>query len=682
MIIRKLSLQNIRSYEELEIEFPKGSILLSGEIGSGKTSILLGIQFALFGLQPGQKGSSILRSGTNEAYARIEIEVGGEVINIERTIKKSKTGSITQEKNILTTRDERTEMSTSEIKTRVIELLSYPKEFAKKSNLLYKFTVYTPQEEMKNIIEERQEVRLDTIRHIFGIDRYKRIKDNAGILMQKIKESVKIKEILIGELSLLKEKLQIETEHKIKLVRETNNLNLDLKDLETETENVKNKREEIEKKLDERRRIDSEVKRIEALIQGKKALEQRLKKEIINMQKETSEEIDFSYERLKSVEEILKKHKDTLEEKNKEYMKINNQVSVLESQKERPLSLREKVTSMESCPTCHQIVSKEHKEKITKKTIYELEDIERELEQKIIFKSQIIKEIEREKQLIKEYERDGDELKKNRLKYEHQKTISTKIKSDAFVLDRTTNEIISHEKEIEELKSKIIRDYQEEFNTINKEYEQKRNELRKIEIEFATKNKELEMVKKGLEELAEEISNKEKIKDQLIYLRQLQEWLQEKFLSMITITEKNVLSKIRTEFSSIFSSWFSMLVSPELTVRLDEDFTPIISNQDYEMDYSFLSGGERTAVALSYRLALNQVLNTMLSKIKTKDLVILDEPTDGFASEQIDKMRDLFTQLNAKQLILVSHEEKIEGFVDHVIKIKKDSSSKTEEIMN
>ena len=61
--------------------------------------------------------------------------------------------------------------------------------------------------------------------------------------------------------------------------------------------------------------------------------------------------------------------------------------------------------------------------------------------------------------------------------------------------------------------------------------------------------------------------------------------------------------------------------------------------------------------------SFNQVLNSMLSYIKTKDVVILDEPTEGFASEQIDKMRDIFEQLNAEQIILVSHEEKMEGFV-------------------
>jgi exonuclease SbcC len=68
---------------------------------------------------------------------------------------------------------------------------------------------------------------------------------------------------------------------------------------------------------------------------------------------------------------------------------------------------------------------------------------------------------------------------------------------------------------------------------------------------------------------------------------------------------------------------------------------------------------------------LNQVINSVLSKIKTKDLVILDEPTDGFSEQQLDKMREVLDQLNVKQLIIVSHEQKIEGFVQNIMRIKK-----------
>ena len=132
--------------------------------------------------------------------------------------------------------------------------------------------------------------------------------------------------------------------------------------------------------------------------------------------------------------------------------------------------------------------------------------------------------------------------------------------------------------------------------------------------------------------------------------------------------------KLREEFSKLFSEWFSILVPESLTARLDEQFSPIIEQQGFEISYSYLSGGERTSVALAYRLALNQVINSLLSRIMTRDFIILDEPTDGFSETQLDKMRDVLSQLKAEQLILVSHEAKIESFVENIIKLKKDNN--------
>ena len=83
MIIKKIKIQNIRSYKEAEIIFPEGSTLLSGDIGSGKTSILLAVEFALFGLQPGQKGNSIMRSNETESFVSLELEIDEQIVIIE-----------------------------------------------------------------------------------------------------------------------------------------------------------------------------------------------------------------------------------------------------------------------------------------------------------------------------------------------------------------------------------------------------------------------------------------------------------------------------------------------------------------------------------------------------------------------------------------------------------------------
>ena len=124
MKLKKIILENIRSYKSQEVEFPDGSILLSGDIGSGKTSILLGIEFALFGLQPGQKGSSLLKNGENNGKVFMEFEIDEKNIIIERTLKRGK--SISQEECFITVNGERKETSVMELKSFVLNLLNYP----------------------------------------------------------------------------------------------------------------------------------------------------------------------------------------------------------------------------------------------------------------------------------------------------------------------------------------------------------------------------------------------------------------------------------------------------------------------------------------------------------------------------------------------------------------------------
>jgi len=85
---------------------------------------------------------------------------------------------------------------------------------------------------------------------------------------------------------------------------------------------------------------------------------------------------------------------------------------------------------------------------------------------------------------------------------------------------------------------------------------------------------------------------------------------------------------------------------------------------------STLSGGEKTCVAMSYRFALNQIVK-MINNSMESGLMILDEPTDGFSRDQIFRLRDVFEDLNCRQVIMVSHEAEMEDLVDNVIHIKK-----------
>ncbi len=211
------------------------------------------------------------------------------------------------------------------------------------------------------------------------------------------------------------------------------------------------------------------------------------------------------------------------------------------------------------------------------------------------------------------------------------------------------------------------------FEERQKEFDEASRLERLAEIKIAEVKKEISVFLNHIASIKEKITRLEEARKKLGYLSGLEDWLTKNFIPMISNVEKNVMAKLKTEFSSLFTKWFGMLVSESFNVQLRDDFTPVIEQQDYEIDYAYLSGGERTAIALAYRLALNQVINSLLSKIETKDVVILDEPTDGFSGQQLDKMREVLEQLDIKQLIIVSHEQKIEGFVENVIRFRKEN---------
>ena len=133
MRIKKIRLNNIRSYKDQEIKFPEGSLLLAGDIGSGKTTILLAIEYALFGLQPGQKGSALLRNNANMGEVCLEFEIEGKTIIIERKLKRS-SKAIANDSSSIIIDGEKSELSTTELKTKILNLLGYPAEFIKKNS--------------------------------------------------------------------------------------------------------------------------------------------------------------------------------------------------------------------------------------------------------------------------------------------------------------------------------------------------------------------------------------------------------------------------------------------------------------------------------------------------------------------------------------------------------------------
>ncbi|MCK4588872.1 MAG: SMC family ATPase [Nanoarchaeota archaeon] len=790
MIIKSLRLKNIRSYQDQIITFPTGSVLLSGDIGSGKSTILLAIEFALFGTDLDRlSANALLRKGENQGQVELDFQLKDQDITIKRTLKRGKT-SIQQTAGYIVTNGTKQDLMPAEIKAKIIELLGYPPELAaKKKNYVFCYTVYTPQEDMKEILTDDEESRLNTLRKIFNMDKYKKIKENCLIYIKELRSKRKELQIKTEDLEDLKkqltEKQELLTQHNQQLTELTPKIN----SLETEIQKIKQNLEELEKKIkqlnewkkqlevlqaqekvkaEQKNKNQEKINKIQNQLQQipRESLEQ-LQNQIIEDEKliimilekkttlttqfnniryriqELEQEIQNNNQKIKDlpnqkqrIQELKTKIQDIQDFKNKKQElenslnKLNLALKEYEVNKQHSQTLKTKILQFSKCPTCYQIVSKDHKQKINKeegdkivlceKRIQDCLQQRQQNQLKLQAMGQAIektfeheKEYERIKTEIKNLEETNKHLQDKITELQNKKTQSFQLEKDLDEVNKTNleqkqeqikqnkeildklkekqkleqdlRELENHNQEIDRdiqlllsqktelklnigLNEKAEQEYQENKTSLEQKQENKNQfSLDQIKLETEIKN-----LQDNLEALNNEIQAKDQIKQTLQKIKETTNWLSNHFMNLMTNIEKHVMARIQQEFNELFKEWFSMLLEDEnISAKLDDSFNPIIEQDGYEVDLKHLSGGERTSTALAYRLALNKVVNDVVSSIKTKDILILDEPTDGFSSQQLDKVRDVLEQLGVKQTIIVSHENKIESFVSNVIRIHK-----------
>jgi len=681
MKLRKIEIQNIRSYENAQLEFPDGKVLLSGDIGSGKSSILLAVEFALFGLQRGVGGSSLLRNGCSRGKVRLDFDVDGKQIIVERILKRGK-DSITQDSCSIECDGKKEDISNIELKSRILSLLNYPQEFLTKNPILYRYTVYTPQEEMKAILIEDVETRLNTLRRVFGIDRYKRIIGNSQAFATSLRERIREKDGRIYDLEDKRHELSKKEEESLKIRKDIISAKTTLDDVRK----VLNERiamvKEIEDKSRELSKLKIDFSGISSELKMKKEQRESSAREISDLTKRIEEiekklgEKNFEVSMAEKISLELAKRDGELKDLDKQYMEVNKQVYANEMNKSRMKKITDDIIILTNCPTCMQNVNPDHKGHIKQKNESEIAAIEIEIRKLSEKKRDIEKNRERinlEMQKLRQDDREMISLKIEFRGLEERRANKKRFEENSKIIEDRIYVLESQKFDVEK---KIV-----EFGDIDRRYltartmlDEAKNEEKRIEVMNGKIERQLEENGLVAEKLKKEIEIKEKIKSESIHLKKLENWISVNFMSTIEKIEKEVMSKVHSEFSALFGKWFSMLVEG-LSARINEEFTPAIEQNGFEIDYKFLSGGERTAAALAYRLALNQVINGLMSEIKTRDLLILDEPTDGFSQEQIDKLRNVFDELKIAQLILVSHEQKIESFVEKVIRLRKEGST-------
>ena len=257
------------------------------------------------------------------------------------------------------------------------------------------------------------------------------------------------------------------------------------------------------------------------------------------------------------------------------------------------------------------------------------------------------------------------ELKKRQKKSELKLTAKEKEKTDVGnVIVGIKNKITEFEESINSLP-----DYEAELKSV----ESKERKIDSDLLDIANNLGRIQIVNKQKEitDTKLEIKESEKWNKKYKKLGDYYTWIKEFFIPTVAEIEKQVLISIQQNFNETYRKWFRVLIDdPSKESRIDENFTPIVEQDGYEQNVYYLSGGEITSVSLAYRLTLNMTMRQETESMNS-NLLILDEPTDGFSKNQLSKVKDVLREMNSEQIILVSHEAELETYVDNVFQISK-----------
>lgn len=803
MIFKTLQMENIRSYEKEKIDFPSGTSLFEGDVGSGKSTILMAMEFALFGLG-NQRGDALLRKGSKKGSVFLSFNVEEKEYQIKRTLVRGNSDSVRQDKAFLSADGRKVQLSPSEIKERILDILNFKEPpNPRAQSVIYRYAVYTPQEEMKFILAQKPDTRLETLRKAFGIEDYKTAADNAKLISNGIKDKINY---LSGQVSDLEQKkaslielnrkltdnnrvLALSTEKRAELESALSKYReklVNLKEIEFRLRQVENEIPHLEKQIKDRddliTRYQDEIQETEIENQEKFRLEMD---ELEKIEKPTSISPEELKEKIKLIKEavqnrkelfttlkLLKENKAVIKEKledwkdktRDDFIKENQELTqklresrdlLSQHQKEVNLILK-KIYKLEGqlddinnklenldelgeiCPICgsplddaHKKDLKEERERESRKLNSEikvLNEVKKKGEEQIEDDNTLIEQIRNElsnyKSIIDKFdELDGVNSRINRVEGNISNIddmLSLNIQEDNDF--GNFDQYIQH---LEDLQEKLNKYFEAQKSLESIRYQYNKNiekiERKKSEIETLTdkikqldvnltKSKEIikqlpeidrklvevqslhdstdeeyrgvndkvvetqTLVKRLTEDvhqLDKEIKEKETLHNRLEVLKNYHSWLTDYLIPTLSVIEKHVMQNIHLDFDENFKNWFNLLIDdPSKTGKIDEEFTPIIEQDGFQQEINYLSGGEKTSVALAYRLALNNIVQKVSTGMKS-NLLIMDEPTDGFSKEQLFKIRDILNELNYPQIIIVSHERELESFADNIFQIEK-----------
>ncbi len=313
MIIKRLKLENWKTFDDVEFTFTQGLNIIEGSNYSGKTAFIQALYFALFNetLYKQLTTKDLKKEGEKDASVVFDFTVDGQEYRIRRNISGErviKTGSYIYR---LENGDEVEELESISRKgqklTNIEDLLKASSRFVKNINFIQ-------EESIPQLLNNPKTKILEDIYKILQLDLFTQINDYCT-------KSTKTTEKRVKKLENQYNKA-LETSEKLK--EKIKGIDNEIKNLKVNEENVNMKISESEKKLDKFSELNN-------LIVKKEKLTSRLNT-IIDKKNYISNDLEINKEELKDLEE-LEKELGALKKKSEIYLR--NEKNLKELQKER-----------------------------------------------------------------------------------------------------------------------------------------------------------------------------------------------------------------------------------------------------------------------------------------------------------------------------------------------------------
>ncbi len=187
-MISSLKLLHWKSHESTSVSFGRGSNLFVGQMGSGKTSVLEAVCFALFGTFPNLKNRKVSLEDVvmrqparcSDAEASVEIESNGKKYSITRVVRLGKDG-VGSTEGFLRENGKLIEGPQTQRVTEAVQ------NILKVDYELFARTAYAEQNKIDYFLVLPKAERKRQADELLGIDKFESVRANAGSVANKLR---------------------------------------------------------------------------------------------------------------------------------------------------------------------------------------------------------------------------------------------------------------------------------------------------------------------------------------------------------------------------------------------------------------------------------------------------------------------------------------------------------------